>query len=553
MHRALYRKWRPVTFADVVGQEAITGALCNQITSGKTAHAYLFTGTRGTGKTTCAKIFAKAINCENPQGANPCGECACCRGIDDGSILDVTEIDAASNNSVEDVRTLREETAYRPSRCRYRVYIIDEVHMLSTSAFNALLKIMEEPPGHVVFILATTEIHKVPATIISRCQRFDFGRIPSQLIAGRLLHVAAEEGIELTEEAAELIARLADGALRDALSLLDTCSGTAQKVDEPLVRQVAGVADKRYLFALSEAVHSGNISNVVEQVAALRAQSIDVKRLTEELVYHYRTLLLAALQPGGALLQELPTAEQQQYIQEAKTVGEAESLRAVRRLTAAVDRMPRTPDPRIELEIALFDLCLPPEETQAAPPPKREQAQPATPAPRQAPVQQAAPVPSPAAPVAPVTATPVEEKAPPPPPVSPQEKEAPPKAPAAVEGNSPPVPQPTADESADLPEFTCWPQVIENMKSADRMLYSFMQQSKAYLDGKRVLIDGGDMFLTYMRDYPEATEKVKNAIQEVSGTRYAVGPYKKTSARKVNIAQQSFEELAAKGVEIIEE
>ena len=245
MYRALYRKWRPRKFADVVGQEAIVTALQNQIAAGRIGHAYLFTGTRGTGKTTCAKIFAKAVNCLDTTSPDPCGECAVCKGIDEGTILDVSEIDAASNNSVDDIRDLRDETAYLPAVCKYKVYIIDEVHMLSTSAFNALLKTMEEPPEHVIFILATTEVQKVPATILSRCQRYDFQRITADKIAGRLEYVAGQENIELDHNAAELIGRLADGAMRDALSILDTCAGVSNTVDEALVRRMAGVMDRK--------------------------------------------------------------------------------------------------------------------------------------------------------------------------------------------------------------------------------------------------------------------------------------------------------------------
>lgn len=221
MYQALYRKWRPKTFADVVGQEHITQTLRRQAAQGRLSHAYLFTGTRGTGKTTCAKILAKAVNCQNPSDGDPCGQCPACLGIDNGSLLDVMELDAASNNGVDHVRALRDEAIYSPASVKYRVYIIDEVHMLSVAAFNALLKILEEPPAHLIFILATTELHKVPATILSRCQRFAFKRIMPQDIAQRLLYVSARENIALSPDAAETLARLADGALRDALSLLD--------------------------------------------------------------------------------------------------------------------------------------------------------------------------------------------------------------------------------------------------------------------------------------------------------------------------------------------
>ncbi|MFR1808652.1 MAG: DNA polymerase III subunit gamma/tau, partial [Pygmaiobacter massiliensis] len=278
MHHALYRKYRPKTFADVFGQKSITEALKNQIASGKVGHAYIFTGTRGTGKTTCAKIFARAVNCLNPQDGEPCGVCANCRGLEEGSILDVVEIDAASNNGVDDIRDLRDEAVYTPTNCKYKVYIVDEVHMLSTSAFNALLKIMEEPPSHVIFILATTEIHKVPATILSRCQRYDFGRIRPEIIEERLTIVANEENIPVTPEAKRLIAHLADGALRDALSILDTCaSATEEAVDEPLVRRMAGVTDKSYLFSLSDAVKEQDAAKAILLVAELREKAIDMK------------------------------------------------------------------------------------------------------------------------------------------------------------------------------------------------------------------------------------------------------------------------------------
>ena len=270
MYRALYRKWRPQRFEDVVGQRAIVTALKNQITAGRVGHAYLFTGVRGTGKTTCAKIFAKAVNCLHPVNGDPCGECEICKGIDNGSLLDVVEMDAASNNGVDDIRDLRDETAYTPSACQYKVYIIDEVHMLSTAAFNALLKTLEEPPAHVIFILATTEIQKVPATILSRCQRYDFTRIGPEDIARRVEYIAGEEKLELTSDGAELIARLADGALRDALSILDTCAGVTAKIDADVVRRMAGVTDRSYLFQISDALEAQDAAAALAQLAQLR-------------------------------------------------------------------------------------------------------------------------------------------------------------------------------------------------------------------------------------------------------------------------------------------
>ncbi len=247
MYQVLYRKWRPQTFADVVGQPHVTASLTGAVQSGRLSHAYLFTGSRGTGKTSCAKILAKAVNCERPVDGNPCNACDTCRGIDSGSILDVIEIDAASNNGVDNIRDLREEANYTPTHAKYRVYIIDEVHMLSTGAFNALLKTLEEPPEHVKFILATTEVHKLPSTILSRCQRFDFKRIEPQDIADRLKFVAVQENISLTDDGAMLIARVSDGAMRDALSLLDRCAAYGEAITETVVSDAAGLAGRERL------------------------------------------------------------------------------------------------------------------------------------------------------------------------------------------------------------------------------------------------------------------------------------------------------------------
>ena len=340
LYRALYRKWRPRKFADVVGQEAIVTALQNQIAAGRIGHAYLFTGTRGTGKTTCAKIFAKAVNCLDTTSPDPCGECAVCKGIDEGTILDVSEIDAASNNSVDDIRDLRDETAYLPAVCKYKVYIIDEVHMLSTSAFNALLKTMEEPPEHVIFILATTEVQKVPATILSRCQRYDFQRITADKIAGRLEYVAGQENIELDHNAAELIGRLADGAMRDALSILDTCAGVSNTVDEALVRRMAGVTDRKYLFEISDAIAARDAVKALQEIAALRQQSVDMRRLCMELAGHYRNLMLSAL-PGGTDLLTGTSPEEEAAYAARKDFPQAEAVRAVNAFGAALEKMAR--------------------------------------------------------------------------------------------------------------------------------------------------------------------------------------------------------------------
>ena len=303
MYQALYRKWRPRTFDDVVGQEHITQTLKQQVSAGRLSHAYLFTGTRGTGKTTCAKILSRAVNCENPVNGNPCNQCPACLGIENGSILDVLELDAASNNGVDQVRALRDEAVYTPAAVKKRVYIVDEVHMLSVPAFNALLKILEEPPAHLMFILATTELHKVPATIKSRCQQFSFKRILPGQIAQRLGYVAQQEGIDLTEEGAALLARLADGGLRDALSLLDQCAGGGQRVDEQEILDTLGLAGNLETAKLMGQVAQRDTAGALETLSSLYRNGKDVGSVLSELSGLARDLLLRKTAPrGGAAL-----------------------------------------------------------------------------------------------------------------------------------------------------------------------------------------------------------------------------------------------------------
>ena len=299
MYQALYRKWRPRAFDDVVGQEHITDTIKRQVAAGRLSHAYLFTGTRGTGKTTCAKILARAVNCENPQDGNPCNACPACLGIENGSILDVLELDAASNNGVDQVRALRDEAVYTPAAVRMRVYIVDEVHMLSTAAFNALLKILEEPPPHLLFILATTELHKVPATIKSRCQQFAFKRILPMQIAQRLEYVAGQEGIPLTPEGAALLARLADGGMRDALSLLDQCAGGKSAVDEQAILDTLGLAGNVETAALMERLAARDTAGALSALGRLYANGKDVGSVLGELASLARDLLLRKTAPQG--------------------------------------------------------------------------------------------------------------------------------------------------------------------------------------------------------------------------------------------------------------
>ena len=357
MYLALYRKYRPQTFSDVISQEHITTTLKNQLKNGQTSHAYLFTGSRGTGKTTCAKILAKAINCLSPKDGNPCLECDICRAVAEET-PDIVEIDAASNTGVDNVRALKEEAVYTPLSCRYKVYIIDEVHMLSTAAFNALLKLIEEPPPHVVFIFATTEIHKVPATILSRCQRFDFRRIDIEDSKKRLLEIAEKEGMELDEEAAFLISRISDGGMRDALSLLDQCFAADSHVTEEIVRSCAGVSGSEHLFAIADAVIENDSSKAVTVLDGLVQRSKSAARLMEELIAHYRILMLLKAGADRSMLRISADEEQQYTIQNRKYSMES-ILRAISILTEALSGKNRSKNEQLTCEMCLIRLCMP--------------------------------------------------------------------------------------------------------------------------------------------------------------------------------------------------
>ena len=358
MHYALYRKWRPRNFDDVISQSAITTTLVNEVKSGNVSHAYLFTGTRGTGKTTCAKILSVAVNCENSQNGEPCLECKICTGINDGSILDVIEIDAASNNGVDDIRNLREEANFTPIICKYRVYIIDEVHMLSTSAFNAFLKIMEEPPSHVIFILATTEAHKIPATIISRCQRFDFRPISLADIAKRLLYIAENEKIKLDNDAAELIAKLAQGAMRDAISILDQCLAFSPHVDLQTVINVCGITDSECLFAISDAILKNDVATGLAHIDNAYRAAKDFDRLCVELLSHFRNLMLAKTTKNKELIICLPD-EYQQIKNFAEKFSVQDIIHCIEVLETTLDKLARSPQKRLVMEVCVVKLCTP--------------------------------------------------------------------------------------------------------------------------------------------------------------------------------------------------
>ena len=359
MYQVLYRKYRPKVFADVYGQEHVTSTLKNEIKENRIAHAYLFTGSRGTGKTTCAKILAKAVNCENSIDGEPCNECEVCKGLDSGTIYDVVEIDAASNNGVDNIRDLREEANYTPSRGKYRVYIIDEVHMLSTGAFNALLKTLEEPPAHVIFILATTEVHKLPATILSRCQRFDFKRIQPETMSVRLKQVAQLEGMELDDDAAILIARIADGALRDGLSILDQCAGRSKKIDSALVSEVAGLAGREALYKLTDCICTQNSSSAMTVISELYQNSYDMERLCVEMINHLRNFLIVKTVKDSRGLIICTDDEYNSIILSAENFTLENVIFALDLFQDALTKIKTGANARAELEMAFVKLCEP--------------------------------------------------------------------------------------------------------------------------------------------------------------------------------------------------
>lgn len=520
MYQALYRKYRPKNFDEVVGQEHITATLKQEIASGRIGHAYLFTGSRGTGKTSCSKIIAKAVNCPNQHDGNPCGVCAVCRGIDDGSVLDVTEIDAASNNGVDNIRQLREEANFTPAQVSYRVYIIDETHMLSVGAFNALLKIMEEPPEHVIFILATTEVHKIPATILSRCQRFDFRRISPSVIAARVRWVCEQEGIQIEPQAADLIASLAEGGMRDALSLLDVCrsnarsgeqdssASRAEKITLEHVRQSAGLAVSDSLFAVADAVLRRDVPAVLQEIDRMFENSIDFEKMCVQLIAHYRGLMMAkAVKNPQEFVSGLPQ-DAQRLSAQAAGYPMGQILYSLTVLQDALSRMGRTAQTRVELEMAAIKLCSPELDRSldailarldrleaqvrngAVVPPAGEEKAPAS-------ELQAA--------LTRVQKTPPQKPATPPQDASQQDR---PKKPV--------VP------------FAPWPQVLEALRHINTALHGALVSTEAFLDGEIVLIDCQDpLFLEMIRSNDYAKKSLHQALQSGAGRDYRIGPFKR--------------------------
>ena len=550
MYQVLYRKYRPRVFADVYGQDHVTSTLKNEIKEGRISHAYLFTGSRGTGKTTCAKILAKAVNCPNAVDGEPCNACEICKGLDSGTIYDVVEIDAASNNGVDNIRDLREEVNYTPTRGKYRVYIIDEVHMLSTGAFNALLKTLEEPPAHVIFILATTEVHKLPATILSRCQRFDFKRIQPETMAVRLQQVAGLEGMELAPDAATLIARIADGALRDGLSILDQCAGRSKQITAQLVSEVAGLAGREALYRLSDAVLARDSSAAVEELAQLHENSYDMERLCVEMINHFRNFMMVKTVKKS---RELIICTDDEYKHIEASAGQftlAQILRGLDLFQSTLVKIKGGATPRIEMEMAFVRLCEPKLETDSDAINQRLSALERTvqngvpTAPVKA-VQSPAPAarPAPAQPTVPPTPQPTPAAAAPatePEPVAPAEPTQTPMAePAPVQPEPPvplepaaaaPSPAPAADSEQQL--FMQWADLMEILHRTDIALFGVLSGSQGYTRGEFFLIDSPNPTIKEFIKISTHAKAIRAALHELTGHNYKLGLFKKKSTEQ---------------------
>lgn len=531
MYQALYRKYRPSKFSDVVGQEHITEILKNELKTGKIFHSYLFTGPRGTGKTSCAKILAKAVNCLNSQSGDACCECESCLAIANGDVLDIVEIDAASNTGVDNIRDLKEQVNYTPASLKYRVYIIDEVHMLSIGAFNALLKTLEEPPPHIIFILATTEVHKLPATILSRCQRFDFHRISVESIAARILYIAGNEGFTIDESAANMIAMLCDGGMRDALSILDLCAARSKHITDEDVLGVCSLAGTDYCVVLSNLIAKGKTAAALGKVDELHKNAIDLTRLCSELITHYRNLMIAKTvkDPGNLIVCTKQTLESLKA--QAQIISIESILNAIHLLAETLDRM-STVDQRTEFETAVVRLCNPSLDNSPSALLQRIEK-----------LERTVKYGISSAPSAePATETPgfkTEE--------SPKPAESLNTSANGADQPSEAVKLPvntvsTAEtgvngaayaETVSKPEtvtrFDAWGDVIGELQATTPLLAVTLIGSKAYLKNDTLLIDCEDQqFFSYMRsEDPFYRNQIKLALHSVVGRQYRLGPYKK--------------------------
>ncbi len=569
MYLALYRKYRPQVFDDVVSQEHITTTLKNQLKNGQTAHAYLFTGSRGTGKTTCAKILAKAVNCLHPKDGNPCLECENCKNIEEGC-PDVTEIDAASNNGVDNVRALKDEAVYAPISCKYRVYIIDEVHMLSNSAFNALLKLIEEPPAHVVFIFATTEIHKVPATILSRCQRFEFRRIDINDSKKRLMQVAEAENAAVTDDAAFLISKISDGGMRDALSLLDQCLSVSREVTCDTVRECAGISGSEYLYSLAEKINDRDSASALNILDSLVQRSKEPARLAEELIGYYRSLMLLKAGADSSIIRA--AGEELEQLRSLCGIYTLEEImRCISILSDTLSSMGRVRNPALSFEMCLIRLCTPkldtgekalsiridslekqlsdalarlksgefqavtqkPAVSQTAPEKKPESVTEAT----RIPELRAVSIPE------------LSEDAYPPELPPEQFAAEPPEETGTPEQEQPaPKEEPKAADSESFVPFKEWNDIVGNMPFSVKIL---IEDTTASISGDTVMIEGGELAVDFASG--EYRQEIQAAILAATGRRVTVvgkKPEKKTDVKSNNKVNDFLEFAKSKGVDI---
>ncbi len=495
-YQALYRKYRPQTFSDVIGQEHITETLKNELASGTCVHAYLFTGTRGTGKTSCAKILAKAVNCLNSKDGDPCLSCQSCDNISDGENTDIIEIDAASNNSVESIRELRDLVNFTPSSSKYRVYIIDEVHMLSISAFNALLKTLEEPPEHVIFILATTEVHKLPATILSRCQRFDFRRIDSEKICERIQFIAKNEGLTVTDNAATLIAAAADGGMRDALSILDLCASSSKEIDEAVVESVCAMAGNEYLLQLADAINARNTEEALILIDKLHNSSVDMLRLLSGLISHYRDLMIIKTVKAKKAPIVCSTKHLQSLKEQADTYKIEDIMYCLNVLQGASASM-QSGNRRCEMEMSIIKMCDP---TVSADLSSLER--------RIAALESGVVKPA----KKPVKREEVNTV------IEPSDEEI-------------PLPEETMAQSSEISdgELESWDEILHILKTTSPLICGVLNDSRAYIKGDYLLIDAPNaqfrtMINTANSQYKDA---IRKAAFTVLGKTYKLGPYTK--------------------------
>ena len=571
MYQVLYRKYRPKVFSDVYGQEHVTSTLINEIKENRISHAYLFTGSRGTGKTTCAKILAKAVNCEHNENGEPCNACEVCKGLDGGSIYDVVEIDAASNNGVDNIRDLREEANYTPTRGRYRVYIIDEVHMLSKGAFNALLKTLEEPPEHVIFILATTEVHMLPATILSRCQRFDFKRIQPETMALRLKEVAGFENMQLDDDAAILISRIADGGMRDALSILDQCAGRGSHIDSKLVSEVAGIAGREALYELSDAVCNQNSGDALNIISNLHQNSYDMERLCVEMINHFRNFLIVKTVKKSRELIICTDDEYDTIMKSAENFTLAKVIFALDLFQNTLTIIKGGANARIEMEMCFVKLCQPKLDTSmeavldriasleravkngvnitSAQPvktvvnveqPKVESIPQPVQIPQSAPQQEEKAEKQESFDIEkPIADSYTDEQE-----IPQMQEDIPFEAPPMEAEPAQEAPVEAAPQEVVQTEFTEWAEFMEIIYKTDIGIYGILNDATAYIRGEYFLFESSNPMLKQFIVMPTHKKAIKQAVFDVTGKRYKLGIFK--NSEESNEKKDPLEDLISK-------